>query len=51
MLAEFGDIDVVIAKELTKVHEGVRKEKISVFLEHYKKHEPKGEFVVLLNLN
>ncbi|HSW48183.1 MAG TPA: 16S rRNA (cytidine(1402)-2'-O)-methyltransferase [Candidatus Saccharimonadales bacterium] len=47
----FGDIDIVIARELTKTHEELRHEKISASLSHFKKKEPKGEIVVLFNLN
>jgi len=47
----FGDIDIVLARELTKIYEEVRREKISVSLEHFKKTSPKGEFVVLFHLN
>jgi 16S rRNA (cytidine1402-2'-O)-methyltransferase len=47
----FGDIDVVLARELTKMHEEVRKEKISASLLHFKKKSPKGEFVLLFNLS
>ncbi len=47
----FGDIEVVLARELTKMHEEVRREKISASLLHFKKKAPKGEFVILLNLS
>lgn len=47
----FGDIDVVIARELTKIHEEIRREKISTSIEHFSKVNPKGEFVILFNLN
>jgi 16S rRNA (cytidine1402-2'-O)-methyltransferase len=47
----FGDIDIVLTRELTKVHEEVRREKISESLEHFKKTNPKGEFVLVFNLN
>jgi 16S rRNA (cytidine1402-2'-O)-methyltransferase len=47
----FGDIDVVLARELTKIHEEIRREKISKSLEHFKKKEPRGEYVILFNLN
>jgi 16S rRNA (cytidine1402-2'-O)-methyltransferase len=47
----FGDIDIVLCRELTKLHEEVRREKISTSLEHFKKTSPKGEFLVLFNLN
>lgn len=45
----FGDIQVVVARELTKVHEEIRKEQISSSIEHFKKVAPKGEFVILFN--
>lgn len=49
MKTVFGDLPIVLARELTKVHEEVRHEAISEALLHFKKHEPKGEFVLLLN--
>lgn len=45
-----GDIDIVICRELTKIHEEVRREKISQSLEHFKKIPPKGEFVILFHI-
>lgn len=47
----FGDIDIVLCRELTKVHEEVRRETITQALEHFKKVTPKGEFVLLFSLN
>lgn len=47
MLDTFGDIDIVICRELTKIHEEVRREKISQSLAHFAKVAPKGEFVIL----
>lgn len=47
----FGDIEIVLARELSKVHEEYRREKISASLEHYKKASPKGEYVILFSLN
>lgn len=44
----FGDIDVVVARELTKLHEGVRREKVSVAIEHFTKTPPRGEFTILI---
>lgn len=49
--AVFGDIEIVIARELTKVHEEVRREKTSQSLEHFGKTTPKGEFVLLFSLD
>jgi|SRR3989344_4426694 len=46
----FGDINIVICRELTKVYEEVRREKISESLGHFSKTNPKGEFVILFNL-
>jgi len=47
----FGDIDIVICRELTKIYEEVRREKISESLLHFEKTKPKGELVILFNLN
>jgi 16S rRNA (cytidine1402-2'-O)-methyltransferase len=46
-----GDADIVLCRELTKVHEEIRREKISESLIHFEKKLPKGEFVLLFNLN
>jgi len=46
----FGDIDIVIARELTKIHEEIRREKLSESISHFTKIAPKGEFVVLFHL-
>ena len=43
------DIDIVIARELTKIHEEIRREKISESLAHFNKVIPKGEFVILFH--
>lgn len=45
----FGDIDIVIARELTKVHEEVWRGTLSEALKHFS--NPQGEFVLLLNLH
>ncbi len=45
----FGDIHIVIARELTKVHQEIRREPISASIAHFTKTTPKGEFVILLN--
>lgn len=46
----FGDINIVIARELTKIYEEIRREKISEQINHYTHKPPKGEFVILFNL-
>ncbi len=43
-----GDIQIVIARELTKIHEEIWRGKVSDALEHFK--NSKGEFVILLNI-
>lgn len=49
MQNEFGDIDIVLCRELTKIHEEIRREKISESLVHFEKTTPKGEFVILFH--
>lgn len=46
----FGDIHIVVARELTKIHEEIRREKIAEFIEHFSKVLPRGEFIVLFHL-
>ncbi len=46
----FGDIDIVICRELTKIYEEIRREKISISIAHFTKTTPKGEFIILLHL-
>lgn len=48
ILEVYGDIEVVLARELTKVFEEVRREKVSVSIEHFKASKPKGEFIVIV---
>ena len=44
----FGDIEVTLARELTKIHEEIVTKKLSDFLENA--YEPKGEYVVLFRI-
>lgn len=46
----FGNIDVALARELTKIHEETRREKIDSLIENYSKKKPKGEFVLLFSI-
>lgn len=46
----FGDTHIVVCRELTKLYEEIRREKISGSLSHFKKVPPKGEFVILFHL-
>ena len=45
----FGDIAVVLAHELSKIHQSAEKKSIDQWLETLK--NPKGEYTLLLNLN
>lgn len=45
----FGDIEVVLARELTKLHEETKKARISTHLHGYKEIPPRGEFVLLFH--
>ena len=44
----FGDTDIVVERELTKIHEEIRREKVSESIKHFEESAPKGEFVILL---
>ena len=48
ILDVMGDTDLVVARELTKKFEDVKREKVSFLLEHFTKTKPKGEFVVVI---
>jgi 16S rRNA (cytidine1402-2'-O)-methyltransferase len=43
----FGNREVVVVRELTKIHEEVKRGKASELRLHFQKHSPKGEIVVL----
>lgn len=43
------DKHIVVARELTKIYEDVQRGPIQEVAQHFKKSEPKGEFVVLFN--
>lgn len=45
----FGDITIVLTRELTKVHEEVQSNTISGFLQKFEKVDPRGEYVILFN--
>lgn len=46
----FGEIEIVLCRELTKVYEEIRREKISDSLNHFTKTKPKGEFTLVFKL-
>lgn len=47
----FGDIKIVVARELTKIYEEVSYKPISILLEGFKVNPPKGEIIILINLS
>lgn len=46
----FGYCEIVICRELTKLHEEIRRENISKSIEHFRNSAPRGEFTVLIRL-
>ena len=48
MEATFGDREIAIVKELTKLHENVFKTTLSVAVSYFTENAPKGEFVLIL---
>jgi len=48
--ATLGNIRIVIAREITKKFEEVRRDTVETLIAHFEKNEPRGEFVFLLNL-
>ena len=49
IISNLGDINIVLAKELTKIHENFIRGKVSEILDFIK--EPKGEYIILLEGN
>lgn len=47
LLPLYGDVDICLAKELTKVYQKVSTKKVSLWIEQFKKSPPKGEYVML----
>lgn len=45
----FGEREAVVARELTKIHEEIRRGRLSELSEHYSRAEPRGEIVVLID--
>ena len=48
ILEVYGDMDIVLTRELTKKFEEIRREKVSVLLAHFQSSAPKGEFIVII---
>ncbi|MBN2453233.1 MAG: 16S rRNA (cytidine(1402)-2'-O)-methyltransferase [Candidatus Omnitrophica bacterium] len=48
ILDVYGDIEIVLARELTKKFEEIRREKVSASIGHFSATPPKGEFIVVI---
>lgn len=48
LLDTIGDRKIALARELTKIHEEVIRSTLKEAVEFYREHDPKGEFVLLL---
>lgn len=46
----FGDIEIVIAREMTKMFEEFLRDKVSLLRDHFTKTLPRGEFVILFKV-
>lgn len=50
MLEVMGDVEMTLAKELTKIHQSIRTQKLSEWIKETKKTNPRGEYVGLVYL-
>lgn len=48
ILEVYGDTQLVVAREVTKKFEEIRREKVSLTIEHFRSQKPKGEFIVII---
>src|SRR5919199_967040 len=48
LLAACGDREVAVARELTKLHEEIRREPLGAAIAHFSAHPPRGEFVLVV---
>ena len=48
MLSVFGDRDIAVCRELTKLHEEILRTTLSAAIEHFTEIPPKGEFVLVI---
>lgn len=48
VLDVYGDVEIVVARELTKKFEELRREKASEAIQHFKSTAPRGEFIVII---
>ena len=50
-LAILGERKAVVARELTKLHEEIRRGRLSELAEHYSQENPRGEIVLIIDRN
>jgi len=48
ILEVYGDIEIVLTRELTKKFEEIRREKTALLITHFKSTPPRGEFIVIV---
>ncbi len=48
ILDTMGDREIVLTRELTKKFEEVKRDRVSVLLEHFSSTRPRGEFIVII---
>src|SRR6185369_11066497 len=48
-LETLGEREAVVARELTKLHEEIRRGRLSELAQHYSKEDPRGEIVLLID--
>ena len=48
MLKTFGDREIALVRELTKIHETVFATTLSEAINHYEENTPRGEFVLIV---
>lgn len=46
--AHLGDRESAVCREMTKIHEEIRRGKLSEHMEHFRNTEPRGEFVLVI---
>lgn len=49
MLSVFGDREIALCRELTKLHEQIENTALSAAVKYYSENAPKGEFVIVLS--
>ncbi len=49
--AAYGDVEVCLAQELTKIYQSVKSQTLSQWLKDLENKGPKGEYIILWNLN